>query len=58
MDYLSSNYDIAAGGLLFDFQNPEVFPREYFDVIILLRCENETLYKRLEERGYKPEKIR
>ena len=40
VSYISTNYDVQAGGLLFDFQNPEVFPQEYFDLIILMRCEN------------------
>ncbi len=57
VNYIGSNYDVAAGGLLFDFHSPDVFPPEYFDLIVLMRCENETLYKRLEARGYKQEKI-
>jgi adenylate kinase len=57
LEYLSTHYDIAAGGLLFDFHSADIFPQDYFDLIILMRCENETLYKRLEERGYKQEKI-
>lgn len=57
LEYLSTHYDIQAGGLLFDFHSPDVFPEDYFDMVILMRCENETLYKRLEERGYKQEKI-
>jgi len=48
MDYLSKTFDIEQGGLLFDFHSPDAFPTEYIDLIILMRCENETLYKRLE----------
>ena len=46
-EYLSQNYNIEAGGLLFDFHSPDAFPVDYFDLVILMRCENETLYKRL-----------
>lgn len=56
-EFLSKTYDIEAGGLLFDFHSPDAFPVNYFDLVILMRCENETLYKRLEARGYKQEKI-
>jgi adenylate kinase len=57
VSFIATHYDVAAGGLLFDFHSADVFPQDYFDLIVLMRCENEILYKRLEARGYKQEKI-
>jgi adenylate kinase len=57
LQFIGTHYEVAAGGLLFDFHSADVFPPDYFDLIVLMRCENETLYRRLEERGYKQEKI-
>lgn len=47
VSFIATHYDVAAGGLLFDFHSADVFPQDYFDLIVLMRCENETLYKRL-----------
>lgn len=48
---------IPKGGCIVDFHSSGFFPERYFDMVILLRCDNPILYKRLEARGYPQEKI-
>lgn len=48
---------VPKGGCLVDFHTCGFFPERYFDMVILLRCDNTVLYKRLEARGYSQEKI-
>lgn len=57
LDYIEEHYDIAKGGLIIDFHSSDFFPLRYFDLVILVRCSNDKLYKRLEERGYDAKKI-
>lgn len=45
------------GGCIIDFHSCDFFPERYFDMVILLRCDNTVLYKRLEARGYEQKKI-
>ena len=58
LDFIEEKYNIAKGGLIFDFHSCEFFPLRYFDLIILVRCESDKLYKRLEYRGYNEKKVR
>src|SRR3990167_2686802 len=46
---------IPQGGYVVDFHSSDFFPERYFDLVVILRCENSVLYKRLEARGYKAE---
>lgn len=55
LDYLETV--VPNGCCLVDFHSSGFFPERYFDMIILLRCDNTVLYKRLEARGYSQEKI-
>ena|SRR3990167_3878685 len=48
---------IPQGGYVVDFHSSDFFPERYFDLVVILRCDNSVLYKRLEARGYKAEKI-
>jgi adenylate kinase len=48
LDYLEEKYDVNKGGLIIDFHSSDFFPLRYFDLVILVRCDNEVLYKRLE----------
>lgn len=45
------------GGIIFDFHATDIVPKEVIDYVIVLRCTSDILYKRLQERGYSPEKI-
>lgn len=47
LDYIEATYDIGKGGLIIDFHSSDFFPLRYFDLVILMRCSNEKLYKRL-----------
>ena len=48
---------VPQGGHVVDFHSSDFFPERYFDLVVILRCDNSVLFKRLQGRGYKPEKI-
>ena len=45
------------GGIILEFHSCDFFPRAWFQMVVLLRCNNTALYDRLAERGYNQEKI-
>jgi adenylate kinase len=45
------------GGLVFDFHCPDIVNPEDVDFVVVLRCDNEILWKRLASRGYSEAKI-
>lgn len=47
-DYLESI--MAAGGAVIDFHTVDFFPERWFDLVVVLRCDNDVLYPRLEAR--------
>jgi adenylate kinase len=55
IDYLEPQ--IALGGNIVDFHTSNFFPERWFDLVVLLRCNNTELYDRLAARGYSQEKI-
>lgn len=55
VDYLEPI--VPKGGCIVDFHSCDFFPERYFDMVILLRCNNTVLFKRLEARGYALPKI-
>ena len=54
-DYLEDV--MAQGGVVVDFHTVDFFPERWFDLVAVLRCDNDLLYPRLEARGYKTNKI-
>jgi len=48
---------IARGGNIVEFHTCGFFPERWFDIIVLLRCNNTTLYDRLKTRNYSDLKI-
>ena len=36
---------------------PELFPERWFDLVLVLRCNNTLLYDRLSQRGYTGPKL-
>jgi broad-specificity NMP kinase len=42
--------DMSAGGNLVDHHGCDFFPERWFDLIVVLRTDNTTLYSRLEKR--------
>ncbi len=55
IDFLESI--VPKGGCIVDFHSCDFFPERYFQIVVLLRCDNTILYKRLEARGYPVSKI-
>jgi adenylate kinase len=45
------------GGLIFDFHASDIVPREQLDYVIVMRCESDILYRRLQARGYSEAKV-
>lgn len=48
---------IKCGGCIVDFHGCDLFPENWFDLIIILTTNNTILYDRYLERGYNKEKI-
>ena len=40
-----------------EFHSCDFFPERWFQLVVLLRCDNTQLYDRLKERGYAEKKI-
>ena len=45
------------GGIILEFHSCDFFPERWFDLVVLLRCNNTQLFDRLQERGYNQKKI-
>merc|ERR1712195_98239 len=45
------------GGIILEFHSCDFFPERCFDLVVLLRCANDSLFDRLQERGYDQKKI-
>ncbi|KAM7540221.1 hypothetical protein Aperf_G00000037961 [Anoplocephala perfoliata] len=45
------------GGQILEYHSCDFFPERWFDVVFVLRTDNEVLYPRLQSRGYKEKKI-
>ncbi|KAJ2552110.1 factor activating pos9 [Coemansia sp. RSA 1933] len=48
---------MADGGMCVDFHTCGFFPERWFDLVVVLRTDTEKIFDRLEERGYKPNKV-
>lgn len=48
---------IAQGGVIIDHHSCDFFPERFFQLVVVLRTDNEQLYPRLEGRGYSEKKI-
>lgn len=45
------------GGNVAEYHCSEVFPQRWFQSVYVVRCDTDTLFKRLEARGYNAQKI-
>lgn len=45
------------GGNVAEYHSSEFFPERFFQVVFVVRCDTNILFKRLEERGYNAKKI-
>lgn len=48
---------LRKGGTIVDWHVNDVFPERLIDLVVVLRCDNSILYKRLNKRGYHKSKI-
>ncbi|CDW80735.1 adenylate kinase isoenzyme 6-like [Stylonychia lemnae] len=45
------------GGIILEFHSCDFFPERWFQLVVLLRCNNTELFDRLQARGYNEKKI-
>lgn len=51
IDYLEDEENIhTARNCIVDFHTPEIFPERWFDLVVVLRTENNNLFPRLQSR--------
>ncbi|KAI9230066.1 MAG: AAA domain-containing protein [Piptocephalis tieghemiana] len=55
LDYLEG--ELREGGKVVDFHGSDLFPEDWFDLIVVLRTNNTLLYDRLQSRGYTEAKV-
>ncbi|KAL4129442.1 hypothetical protein PRIC2_005450 [Phytophthora ramorum] len=48
---------MAEGGKVVDFHTCDFFPERWFDLVVVLRADNTTLFDRLQKRGYSDKKV-
>lgn len=48
---------MGKGGVVIDHHSCGFFPERFFQLVVVLRTDNETLYARLEDRGYSAKKL-
>uniref|UniRef100_A0A0N4ZXE7 Adenylate kinase isoenzyme 6 homolog n=1 Tax=Parastrongyloides trichosuri TaxID=131310 RepID=A0A0N4ZXE7_PARTI len=58
LDFIEDRMNSKDGGVIVDHHGCDFFPQRYFNIIIVLRCNNTILYERLEKRNYHEKKIR
>ena len=57
LDHMEERLGTNDGGFVVDYHSCDLFPERWFDLVVVLTCDNSTLYDRLEARGYKASKI-
>ncbi|KAF2184692.1 P-loop containing nucleoside triphosphate hydrolase protein [Zopfia rhizophila CBS 207.26] len=57
LDYLEATGLDSEGGVILDWHACDLFPERWIDLVVVLRCDTEVLYDRLEKRGYKGKKL-
>lgn len=48
---------MALGGNVAEYHSSEFFPERWFQLVYVVRCNTDILFKRLEDRGYNAKKI-
>ncbi|KXN89891.1 hypothetical protein AN958_04895 [Leucoagaricus sp. SymC.cos] len=48
---------VAEGGVILDWHTCDMYPEEWPDLVVVLRCDHTALWERLEKRGYPLKKI-
>ncbi|CAK1366534.1 unnamed protein product [Cercospora beticola] len=49
--------DLEEGGQIIDWHACDLFPPSLIDLVVVVRCDNGTLYDRLKARGYEEKKL-
>lgn len=49
---------MKTGGNIVEYHNIECFPERWFQLVLVVRCDTNILFKRLEEKGYHSNKIK
>jgi len=57
LDMLEERLGKGEGGVVVEHHVPELFPERWFDLVLVLRCNNTLLYDRLSKRGYTGTKL-
>lgn len=57
VNYCEKNLNVGKGGLIIDTHLCGALPSNWFDLVVVLRCDNTQLYDRLKDRGYDKKKI-
>jgi len=57
LDLLEEKVGKGDGGYVVEHHVPDLFPERWFDLVLVLRCENTVLYDRLMARGYGGKKL-
>lgn len=58
LDHMEERLGTEEGGVVVDYHSCDLFPERWFDLVVVLTCDNKELYERLESRGYAEKKIR
>ncbi|EDQ85728.1 uncharacterized protein MONBRDRAFT_38741 [Monosiga brevicollis MX1] len=53
----ANQVNIMQGGFIVDYHGCDFFPERFFDLVLILRAENNILWERLEARGYPQTKV-
>ena len=57
LDALETVVGQGDGGVVVEHHDPDLFPERWFDLVLVLRCNNTLLYERLTSRGYSGTKL-
>ena len=57
LDLLEEKVGKGEGGFVVEHHVPDLFPERWFDLVLVLRCNNTVLYDRLMNRGYAGKKL-
>lgn len=57
LDHMEERLGAAGGGYVVDYHSCDLFPERWFDLVVVLTCDNSELHDRLKARGYGEKKI-
>ena len=57
LDHMEEKLGASDGGIVADYHSCDLFPERWFDLVVVLTCDNSILYDRLAARGYAEAKI-